>query len=141
MSEDPAARRARLAAMRGEAAAAGEAAATAADNTAAPVLRFRNYAVPDAAGVEGAVQVEAAEAPELTVEPVAREVVPEGAPDEVRELGDGDGGRSGNLAALPPGSETLSRDALMPDTHPTQHNTPGRPRRPRTKKAARRLGR
>lgn len=89
-AEDPAARRARLAAMRGEAAAAGEATAAPAaagdgdgDTGAEPVLRFRNYAVPDSAGVD-AVQVEAAKVPDLVVEPVAREVVPEGAPDEVR---------------------------------------------------------
>ena len=94
-AEDPAARRARLAALReaagGEVAVAApapsgppDAAAGAAD---APVLKFRNYHADGAALAPGAATVvEAAKAPDLVVEAPARAVVPEGAPDEVREL-------------------------------------------------------
>ena len=91
MSEDPATRRARLAALRE--AAGGEAAAPApAPAAGAPVLKFRNYHADEAALPPGShAVVEAAKAPELAVAvPAPRTVVPDGAPDEVRKKGEGE---------------------------------------------------
>jgi hypothetical protein len=94
-AEDPAARRARLAALReaagGEAAVAAPAPSGPPDAAAgaanAPVLKFRNYHADGAALAPGAATVvEAAKAPDLVVEAPARAVVPEGAPDEVRDM-------------------------------------------------------
>lgn len=131
MSEDPAARRARLAALRAAAEGGGEDAAGApppADGpppppTTAPILKFRNYA-PDAAALggeaAGVAVLEAAKAPDLVAAAPARTVVPEGAPDEVRE-------ERREREFSRPGPPPLARTSLTPP-HALRPST-GRSRR------------